>query len=63
MKISCIYPNVSSILKRGVLLERWTLSEQVGCDLIEFPADFIKSEIKCITKRKGDYLGNHHSMS
>ena len=44
VKVSYVYPNVSGILQRGGLLERWKLAKKLGCTYIEIPADFIKNK-------------------
>lgn len=56
--ISYVYPNVSGILQRGGLLERWQLAEKLGCEYIEIPADFIKNktEIEKTDLNLGDLL-------
>lgn len=58
VKVSYVYPNVSGILQRGGLLERWKLAKKLGCTYIEIPADFIKNktEIKKTGLKLGSFL-------
>jgi hypothetical protein len=55
-KISYVYPNVSGIRQRGGLRERWQLGQQLGCEYIEMPADFIKNKTEM--ERTGLHLGD-----
>jgi len=41
-----VYPNVSELNRggRGSLAARWELANELGCDYVEMPADFIKNK-------------------
>ena len=49
MIINYVLPNTSEMNRRGrgSLRLRQLLAEQVGCDLVEMPADFIKNKTEC----------------
>lgn len=58
VQVSYVYPNVGEIAQRGGLLERWRLAEELVCDYIEIPADFIKNknEVKKTNLGIGEFL-------
>ena len=46
LDVSYVYPNVSELNRggRGSLTARWKLANELGCDYVEMPADFIKNK-------------------
>ena len=56
VKVSYVYPNVSGIVQRGGLLERWKLAKKLGYAYIEIPADFVKNKTQI--KKTGLKLGS-----
>lgn len=46
LDVSYVYPNVSELNRggRGSLAARWKLADELGCDYVEMPADFIKNK-------------------
>lgn len=54
--VDYIYPNVTEISRRGGLLERWCLAEQLRCTYVEIPGDFIKNKTE--VERTGQDIGS-----
>ncbi len=56
-----VYPNVTEFEQRGGLAERWARARDIGCDIVEVPADLIKNKTE--VERTGQDIGSFLTQS